>query len=479
MTFDRITRRRLLRGIGGATLALPFLPSVMPARAAGTTAAKRFVFVFTANGQYPENWWPDSTSTRWTNLAPHVREAPFETDATGRITAVLGPEFASLKDKLLLLRGLDAMSVQGGGHNAAWPLSGYQLDEHLTIDQVMAASDIVYPEPPPLRSLHMQVKLKSTATTTVSVADTGTPQQVAPHATAAGAFQQAFGDFEIEPPDPTEVKRRQLELGVIDRVREQYDMIHNHPRLGGEDRKRLEAHAELLHDLHQRLAVTSLSACLEPTAPAYLDAIDENLEQMTRDFIDLTVAAIRCDRSRVVTLMIGGAGDISSYKALGNPTESDHHGLSHEGRYSQPAVDAIALINGWFANQVASLLTALDDDVEDPETGTTFLDNSVVYWGNEDGCNGFDPHYQMSMPVLLAGSCAGHFPKLGRYVDYRQHGNASKYSGVDDRGRPYNALLVTLLEAMGIEAADGFGEYAGGYLDQSEIGVGKQPLPFL
>ena len=57
-------------------------------------------------------------------------------------------------------------------------------------------------------------------------------------------------------------------------------------------------------------------------------------------------------------------------------------------------------INAWIASEVfAKLLAKLDV----PEMGgTTYLDNSLVYWGNELGFN----HIAYSVPCLLAGSAA-------------------------------------------------------------------------
>ena len=48
----RLSRRTLLRGAGGAALALPFLEAMMPrtVRAQTTTAPRRVIFVFQANG---------------------------------------------------------------------------------------------------------------------------------------------------------------------------------------------------------------------------------------------------------------------------------------------------------------------------------------------------------------------------------------------------------------------------------------------
>ena len=58
-----INRRRLLMGMGSA-LALPWLPSLQSeANAADPAVPRRFIFVFSANGQYPGNWWPTWTSS--------------------------------------------------------------------------------------------------------------------------------------------------------------------------------------------------------------------------------------------------------------------------------------------------------------------------------------------------------------------------------------------------------------------------------
>ncbi|MBL9028204.1 MAG: hypothetical protein JNL21_38785, partial [Myxococcales bacterium] len=54
------------------------------------------------------------------------------------------------------------------------------------------------------------------------------------------------------------------------------------------------------------------------------------------------------------------------------------------------------------------------------------------------------------------------------------------------RGRPYNSLLVSLAQAMGLEAADyeqggqaGIGDLSGNVFDQWDLASATQPLPLL
>ena len=100
--------------------------------------------------------------------------------------------------------------------------------------------------------------------------------------------------------------------------------------------------------------------------------------------------------------------------------------------------------------------------------GTTYLDNSLVYWGNELGFN----HIAHSVPCLLAGS-AGGFVKAGRYLDYIDWEGKAYFSQEDGnviKGIPHNRFLVTALQAMGLSAADYERDGAPGYGSTSTSG---------
>jgi hypothetical protein len=102
----RLSRRHVLRGAGGAALALPFLeimgrPNRALAQAVpGYTAAglpKRFLVWFTPNGTIPDAWLP----------------AGGETDFTfSRILKPLEP----FREKLLIIDGVDQTGEGGDGH---------------------------------------------------------------------------------------------------------------------------------------------------------------------------------------------------------------------------------------------------------------------------------------------------------------------------------------------------------------------------
>ena len=53
------------------------------------------------------------------------------------------------------------------------------------------------------------------------------------------------------------------------------------------------------------------------------------------------------------------------------------------------------------------------------------------------------------------------------------------------KGRPYNSLLISLMQSMGLAPEDyeaagqpGFGDYTDNYQDQYSVADGQKPLPF-
>jgi hypothetical protein len=499
-----------LQAAGGLTIALPFLPSIMgESRAAAGTRPKRFIHVFTANGQRPQNWYP-TTPPAWKVLSAtgsnYAREAPLE--GPDPISLVLGAEFAPLKSKLLLIRGLDFIQRRGKGHEPSCTLGGVLEKRNVTIDQILAYSSKVYPTVPPLgapRSIHMLMKDEAQAATSVSTTKEGAEIQ---HQTKPSAtFDMLFKSLDDASQGDTalEQKRQALKLRIVDQVKGQFDALHTSPKLGLVDKQRLEAHMSYLGDLEARLMSTGGAVtCTKPMRPTDPSAAKpENLPALTTMNIDLLVAAILCDRTRIATLMLCPGTDLRSFTYLPGGPLGEHHGLSHDVYDPAKTVadGKLAKINNWYAQQVADLLKKLDV-VEDPMTGATYLDNSIVFWGNEDGCNNGDAHEHMGMPALLAGSAGGYF-KTGRYLDYRQvQGTGAQekgarvlypYSGMptevpDSRelkGRPYNSLLISLMQSMGLGPEDyeapgqpGFGDYTDNYQNQYSIADGQKPLPF-
>ena len=59
------TRRNFLKGAGGLTVALPFLPSLTRAKAGGGDAPRRLILLFQPQGMIMEEWHPTGTGTNF------------------------------------------------------------------------------------------------------------------------------------------------------------------------------------------------------------------------------------------------------------------------------------------------------------------------------------------------------------------------------------------------------------------------------
>ncbi|NJL26296.1 MAG: hypothetical protein HC902_14870, partial [Calothrix sp. SM1_5_4] len=172
MKFNRMTRRYFLRGMGSSVLALPFLESLVPkalAAVAPPNPLRRFICVCQANGTYKPDWYPlSSNDAKLVTIGNTHREMKL-TDivgpVNGAISQILGPEYAQLRSKLLLLRNLSSLFPNLRGHQMATVLAGnigrgnpslwgVEIDPKYlgpSIDQVMANSSVIYPQTPLIR----------------------------------------------------------------------------------------------------------------------------------------------------------------------------------------------------------------------------------------------------------------------------------------------------------------------------------------
>jgi hypothetical protein len=204
---------------------------------------------------------------------------------------------------------------------------------------------------------------------------------------------------------------------------------------------------------------------LSCTPPAEPRSLDNNQGTDPTDittkwdlFLDLVTAALMCDSTRVVTIgvhkALGPGPDPGDSTLVGHYHSEDAsggtwHGLAHDWG-NENSRRMLEGINTWIAREVFAKLLQKLDVVE--ASGSTLLDNSLVYWGNELGFN----HIGYSVPCLLAGS-AGGWLAPGRYLDYIDWDGRAFFSQEDGnviRGIPHNQFLVSVLQAMGLSPAD-------------------------
>jgi hypothetical protein len=509
-----------LRGAGGALLALPWLPSLAPRelKAAPSGSPRRFIAIKSYSTQNIRDFYPSRAVSGYTlrnyggdesgggngkndgtlALSQALAEssgrhsngneytgtwAPLSDFADGGISRILGEELNPYLDKMLLLRGLDYLPDTN--HNDGGILGNYaggsisesvsEIEEFQTIDQVLAYSDKFYPTVPRgARSLHLSPGRTNTFSYTRNGSSSGPIEQVLADTNPKAVFDRLFADFMGGEPTPTVNPN----LALVDRVIDDYRAVQESSKLSQADKDALEQHMNFMAELQARLEAPPGAGCTAPTAPPSVpnQGVDVSTLRQSYDLmIDIMAAAIRCDLTRIVTLdvykaigMSGGeeAGfEHSCASCQGNPNPTDWHRAAHDWDQMDQREKVIS-INEWIAREIfVPILERLDVDQGD---GTTYLDSSIVLWGNELGMN----HLNYSVPTVLAGSGGGYL-KTGRYIDYIDWNRSVKFSqhnGMVIEGVPYNRLLVTLLQAFGLSPSDYEVDAGRGYGDTSTVG---------
>ncbi len=477
-----LSRRRFLKGAGGAALALPFLPSLAARGAAQTVRfPRRFIAIFSANGQHDANWYP-TQPVNFVQTGPNIREAAL-TDIRGPLSLVIGPEFDRFRKKMVLIRGLDAAVLNENTHIATKMMSGYGEARPLrpTIDQMMAMSPAVYSREPWLRSLNVvadgQSEMKYLP---LSVARNGTlVSPVVPYTDPSVVLQRMF---------PTPINQ-DTRTSVIDSVAGEMRSLLADPRLSTDDRQRLDAHVSFLRQVEKQSLRPLPRGTSRPALVPIRDRDEPSAGEILRNYATLIVSSIKSDLCRVYGLQLAHSQEQRSFSWLTGVSATNHHNLTHDLN-----IEPLVKINQWYSALVAEFLTQLDV-VEDPETGATYLDNSLVFWGNESGVYNIkvgNPHYSNDMQVMLIGGAGGRI-KTNRFINYQKpqqkvimwEDGREDLNG-PDLGRPYNELLITLMTKMGLTHKEwetgeepGFGDYRVNFKGQYNFGDRRSPLPNL
>ncbi len=446
MSRIKLPRRTFLRGAGGVTLALPLMSSlacsteeqraiekVGKAQQRAGEYPKRFIFMYTPNGNYltPDASFPDY----WSELLP-------------------------LKDKLTLLTGLDLSSqelppgephqqgmaqltgrklnegqfVGGDGSLAGWA-SGISLDQEIANHVGIGTKR---------KTLNLGVQSTAYGGTEVRtiLSYLGSDTPVANETDPYVVFSELFSDLEIDPAAAAKMRaRRRSVLDVVDR---RYDKLLT--KVSKEDAVKLQQHLESVREVELRLDSKGGiigGACQMPVVPDAFDINDPaNFGVVGRLHTDLLLMALSCDLTRVVTLQWSAATNNRPYPFLeyaGQPIMGDEHQMGHLPDSEVVSWGKIAIIRRWYLQQLRYLLEGL---AAVPEGEGTMLDNTVVVLGSEiargNTHSHFDQHY------VVAGGAGGAL-KQGQHLHYGD--------------RPHSDLLLTLLHAMGIEAAT-FGDPA-------------------
>lgn len=433
MSRKGLSRRAVLRGLGGTVIALPFL-NVMhgwkSARAAGLNGfPKRLIVLYTPNGTIPDNFWPTGTEDNFTlspilePLAAH-KDDLLILDDISMLSALNGPGDAHQKGTGQCLTATELQEgnfLGDAGQSAGWA-------DHASIDQVVAShigQDTIFP------SLELGVAVQG-SDVGARISYRGPGQPVPPENSPYAAYQRLFGDAIADP----QVVQRKLSRrqAVVDAVSSEYSKLRS--KVGSEDREKLDIHLNAVSDIQTRLTkgvITFEGNCQPLNLGAETDANRvANMPEIGRLQMDLLAMAFACDLTRVGSIMWARSAANHVYSWLGADMVEAHHSIAHKGYEDFDKVEQNTRINRWYAEQLGYLITKLKSI---PEGDGTVFDNTLIFWTNEQAKG--NNHDRRRMPYLLAGS-AGGVLRTGRYV--KQGSEVG-----------HNRLLVTIQNAMDVE----------------------------
>ncbi len=458
------SRRKFLAAAGGVSLALPVLEALTPKRAfAAMEEARRMIFFVTVNGS-PRSSRPSGSGTGYT----------------------LGPILAGLeshREDMLFVAGLDSRAAvlsNGDPHATgfATTLSGFKclpgnefkhgacfMDANCrgtgwgggpSVDQMIAQMHIATGVPIVHGSLNFSIKnCPGSLYTRMSYSAPGMP--LTPEASPANAFERIFLNLTVDPGEDTTVmdRIRLRQASVLDEIKDEITALQG--RISMADRERLEAHLTGLRDLELRIEREGNQdpppSCTIPSPAPTLgpgNLVERNAGGMETNVNDdkadnllarhdiwqkMTIAALQCDLTRVVTVMTAPSRAdtfMDWLKEEPGTYQGDFNKPHHERSHANDKT-TLTSMDLWYAKRVSSYVDNLKNTMD--STGKPLFDTTAVAWFNELG-EGPD-HSHHDKPHTIIGSLGGFF-KTGQLVRY-------------PNGTPHNALLTAIAQGMGVE----------------------------
>jgi hypothetical protein len=435
-----MSRRGLLKALGGAALALPFYDLLRPRPARAAVTAKRVLFFY----------FPDGVALPGQSSLDN----DFHAQGTGSsftLSKQLEP-LAPFKDDCVFLRGLTLGSFGENNHGegAKKLLTGVDGAGGQSLDQFLAQTAGA---DAPWHHLYLGAMSRQNkdapkqSDAYISYPSAG--QSIVPEDNPAAAFASLFGQGASGPgqegPDPNEVS---IIDGALD------DMKSLQAKLGNVEKAKLAVHLEALREAEERIKKAGQplpASCESPVAPGVDEASlykDASFPDILRAQMDLMVLAMACGLTKVGTLQASyHTSELIMSRFEGSEMyvpnfDMRSHQASHYGGAGSDLFGHYIKQRRWWMSQVAYLLDALD---KRPDGDGTMLDTSLVVVCSEvsDG----NTHSHHDMPFILAGRANGRL-STGRALSY-------------DNVRHSN-LLSSIAHAMGQEVC--FGQECGGPL---------------
>jgi len=417
-------RRTFLRGMMGATMALPLLEAMVPAATPlAKTAAKpvrRLGFVFMPMG---------CDQTRWT----------LPGDDLEQLSPILS-SLAPVRQHVTAITNLELQNAYPGSHatsnsaflSAAKAKLTESTDYYLgtTVDQIAAQR---IGQETQLPSLELAMDLLQVVgqcdngyscvyQNNLSWSSPTTPLPAEAHPRIV--FESLFGE------GGTSAERRaalRKKASLLDSFND--DIARLQRNLGAGDRARITQYLDSVREVERRIqkaeAATADSPLPDLDRPVGVPA---TYADHARLMFDLQVLALQGDVTRVMTFQLARETSNRTYPEIGVP--DPHHPLSHHGNDPEK-IARMAKINQFHVSLFAEYLGKLKATAEG---NGTLLDHSLILYGS--GIGNPNIHDHTNLPILVAGGTAFGM-KGNRHIKYA-------------KPIPLANLHLTLLDKVGV-----------------------------
>jgi hypothetical protein len=455
LTQKNLSRRTVLRGVG-ATMALPFLDSMVPARsvlakteAARAAARTRLVCIEQVHGaagisEYglAQNLWiPAATGKRFDITQGNL--SPLE----------------AFRDQLTIISNTDARMAEaqsppevGGDHFRSSAVMYTQAHPKLTegsdvrvgisMDQLYAQR---FGQDTPIPSMQLTIEPVDQSggcaygyacvyTDTISWA---APDQPLPMVRDPRfVFEQLFGSGGTP---EQRAQRRATDRSILDLLTQQ--MADLRRSLGAADRQRLDQYSTNVREIEQRIARiearnTNGDVRELPGAPA---GVPDSFAEHVKLMFDLQVLAFSSDTTRVFSFKMGRDGSGRVYPESG--VDRGFHDASHHGS-SEERIRQFGEINKYHVSLLPYFLDKLRSTMDGE---SNLLEKTLVLYGSPMAVG--NTHNHRNCPLILLG-------RGGGVVEPGIHIKAPKDT-------PMANVMLTLLHRLGLEDLRSFGDSSG------------------
>ena len=405
-------RRSFLRAMGVGAAAAPFVP-LLEAQAA--TVPKRLVIMVGSNGVGNlSQFYPTGDTNNFTmgsttkSLEPNKKDLIcFGNEFDGRIMggAIPHPEAAG---NLLTASTPDSppTSVDVDTRNRGTRASGP------SIDQVIAKQ---IGKGTAFESLALGCGSQSANGLGGSIVYRGAKDPIVAELNVFATFDRLF-PLGAATGAPGKSVRDGDSAALMDTVAKSLTSMKG--RVGTEDSRRIDAHIESVAALRTRLVSLSNAggggaSCMGPAMPPRDNPVmfqsangGRFLKEIMQANVDVAVAAMACDLTRVVVFQVGATTALWPPAFIG--LRETLHDVSHRNPTGMTQYTAYTIQHGF--KYLLDKMKAVGAEGTD-----NLLYNSAVMWSNEFGDG--NAHSMASLPIIAAGNAGGKW-KTGRYLRF-------------------------------------------------------------